>query len=114
VSLPLVRYTVLRLVLFVASLALLWLVGVRRSVLLLVLAALVSMALSYLLLRRQRDEVARALADRVGERLPVGRAMSGLAADADAEDAEAEAAQTEAAQTEAAARPGASGSSLPG
>ena len=84
---PFVRYSILRLTLLVAVGAVLWLVG-ARGVLWLVLTAVVSLALSYVLLRLPREQAAAALDDRVS-----GRRRSGLderidrdAADEDAED----------------------------
>jgi Protein of unknown function (DUF4229) len=73
-----IKYTVLRLALFVVSLTVLWAVGVRQSLLMLILAALISLALSYLLLARQREEFAQAISERVGRR---------LGSDAESEDA---------------------------
>jgi hypothetical protein len=67
VSLLVLRYSVLRLALFAAVLGVLWLVG-ARGILLVGLAAVVSFALSYLLLRRQRDAVAAAISSRVEAR----------------------------------------------
>jgi hypothetical protein len=75
----------MRLALFVGSLIVLWALGVRRSILMLVLAAGISLALSYVLLRKQRDELAQALADRTRARLDKRLALG--QADADAEDA---------------------------
>ena len=84
---PFVRYSILRLTLLVAVGAVLWLVG-ARGWLWLLLTALVSLALSYVLLRLPREQAAAALDDRVS-----GRKRSGLderldrdAADEDAED----------------------------
>jgi predicted membrane metal-binding protein len=85
VHLALIKYSVMRLALFVASLVLLWAVGVRQSILMLVLAAAISLALSYVLLRRQRDDLARAIAERTQARLD--RHPGFAQADADAEDA---------------------------
>jgi hypothetical protein len=85
VHLALIKYSVLRLSFFVASLILLWVVGVRQSILMLVLAAVISLALSYLLLRKQRDELALALDARTRARLD-RRAGIGQS-DADEEDA---------------------------
>jgi hypothetical protein len=82
VHLALIKYSVLRLGLFVASLAVLWAVGVRQSLLMVFLAALVSLALSYLLLSKQRDAVAREIESRLHRRQGWGQA------DADAEDAD--------------------------
>jgi hypothetical protein len=90
VHVALVKYSVLRLALFVGSLIVLWAVGVRQSIMMLVLAAIMSLALSYVLLRKQRDELARALAEhtqaRLSRRSPIGQS------DADAEDAAVESA----------------------
>ena len=89
--LALIKYSVLRLALFVGSLVLLYAVGVRQSILMLVLAAAISLALSYLLLSKQRDEVALALSERISGRID---RRSGLGqSDADAEDADIEAAE---------------------
>ncbi len=84
---PFVRYSILRLTLLVAVGAVLWLVG-ARGWLWLLLTALVSLALSYVLLRLPREQAAAALDERVS-----GRKRSGLdqrldqdAADEDAED----------------------------
>ncbi len=76
-------YTLLRLGLFVASLAVLIVLG-AGELLALVLAAVISMALSYVLLSRQREAVADRLARRVAERRL--RASSGAEQDADYED----------------------------
>lgn len=82
--LALIKYSVLRLALFVGSLMLLWAVGVRQSILMLALAALISLALSYLFLGAQREAVAQGLAARIDTRL---RRREGLGqADADDED----------------------------
>lgn len=79
---PLLKFTVLRLALFVAALAVLALFG-ARGWLLLLLAAVVSLALSYVLLRGPRAELAAAIEQRTARR---------LGSDEQAEDAEAEAA----------------------
>ncbi len=87
--LPLLKYTVLRLALFVAAIGVLYLLG-ARGVLNLALAAVVSLLLSYLLLRGPRDELARAVQGRVEHRLASERhssGMLGLDDDAGAEDA---------------------------
>lgn len=80
-----VRFTVLRLGLFAAAVAVLWLLQVR-GLLLALLSAFVSVALSYVLLQGPRAELAQVLAERAARR--AGR--SGLLQDAAAEDAEAE------------------------
>ena len=87
-QLALLKYSVLRLALFVASLGLLSLVGFR-GVLLAVLAAAISLVLSYILLRRQRDQVAVAIEHRVRERT-ANRRPSAAERDAAVEDAAAE------------------------
>ena len=76
------RYTVLRLALFVGVLGLLALAGARGLALLL-LAAMVSAVLSYVLFARQRDELARAVSERAARRIPRGPGV-----DEQAEDAE--------------------------
>lgn len=65
---PFLKYTVLRLGLFVVCLVLLRLAG-AGGLLLLVLAAGVSMALSFLLLRRPREELAAVVHTRVQRRV---------------------------------------------
>ena len=91
--LALLKYSVLRLALFVGSLIALYAVGVRQSVLMLVLAAVISLALSYVLLSKQRDAVAMALWERVSGRV---ERKPGLGqADADAEDADVAALERE-------------------
>lgn len=60
---PLVTYTLLRLGVFVVALAALWFAGMG-SWLLLVVAAVVAAALSYVLFRKQRDAAVAWLAER--------------------------------------------------
>jgi hypothetical protein len=67
VSLLVLRYSLLRLAVFAAVLGVLWVAG-ARGVLLLALTVVISLALSYLLLRRQRDALAAAIAARVEAR----------------------------------------------
>jgi uncharacterized protein DUF4229 len=87
VHLALIKYSVMRLALFVVSLIGLYALGVRESILLLVLAAGVSLALSYLLLTKQRDELTRAIQERTSRRLDDAQQRRGFgAADAEAED----------------------------
>lgn len=69
------RYTVLRLLVFLGCLSLLWLVGLRgedQRLLLVVGAALLSMVVSYFALRRFREDysaqVATTIEKRTGER----------------------------------------------
>ena len=67
---PLLKYTVFRLALFVAALALLAALGAGLIVAV-VGAALISMLLSYLFLKRPREELARLIQDRTEKRLAV-------------------------------------------
>ena len=65
------RYTVLRLLIFFGCLLAFWLLGLRRpdqQLMLLVLAALSSVVLSYFLLRRERNDFSQRIADRVDQR----------------------------------------------
>jgi hypothetical protein len=64
---PLVLYTLWRVLLFVAVLGVGYLAGLR-SWLLLVVAAVVALTVSYLALRRPRDAAARWLAERAERR----------------------------------------------
>jgi Protein of unknown function (DUF4229) len=91
VHLALIKYSVLRLALFVGSIFLLAAVGMGRSILMFVLAAAISLALSYVLLRKQRDEVALALQTRIEGR--VARRSRIGQVDAEEEDAALDAAQ---------------------
>jgi hypothetical protein len=96
VHVALVKYSVMRLAIFVASLIVLWAVGVRQSILMLVLAALVSLALSYVLLRKPREQLALALENRTRDRLD--RHVAVGQSDADEEDAIIDAAAAQSAQ----------------
>ncbi|HST81274.1 MAG TPA: DUF4229 domain-containing protein [Kineosporiaceae bacterium] len=89
--LALIKYSVLRLALFVGSLIVLYAVGVRQSILMLVLAAGISLALSYLLLGKQRDAVAQGIAERINSRLEHRQGLG--QSDEDAEDADVAASQ---------------------
>ena len=80
---PFLKYTVLRLGLFVMSLGVLSIFA--RGWLLLLLAALVSLVLSYVLLGRYRDEMTASVSSRVEARHS-GRMSRGLAEDDAAED----------------------------
>ena len=85
------RYTVLRMLVFLGCLLLLWLVGLRDEdelLLLVVGAALLSMALSFVVLRRFREEYSAELATRLERRVAQRRAASPGATDEEAEDAE--------------------------
>jgi len=93
------RYSLLRFGLFAACLGVLYLLG-ARGILLVLLAAAISLALSYVLLARQRGELARLLAERASPRpgaAPRGRFARGIAEDAAAEDAAADDAAVDAA-----------------
>lgn len=84
---PLFVYSALRLGLFALALVVLWAVGMRDWLLVLV-AAVVAWALSYVFLAAPRDAAALWLSQRVEGRSP--RFSPGVEADAAAEDAEAE------------------------
>jgi hypothetical protein len=84
-----VRYTALRLGLFVAALALFGLLG-ARGLLLVALAAFASLALSYVMLRGPREELSRTISGRLEGPHPRGRVGRRIAEDAAAEDAEAD------------------------
>lgn len=87
-----VRYSILRLLIFFGVLLALWLVGIRNNpVLLLGLSAIISAALSYALLRGMRDEMTAKLVERHEAKLQA-KQEGRLAASEDelAEDAEAE------------------------
>lgn len=98
---PLLKFTLLRIALFLAVLALLYVAG-ARSWLLLLLAAVISLALSYILLRGPRDELAAALAARsFRERTSwADEDAEAEDADADAEDADADVEGADAADRE--------------
>jgi hypothetical protein len=85
---PFLKYTVLRLALFVAALAVFALLG-AGGLLAVALAAFTSLALSYVLLRGPREELSRALAERADPNRPrrLGRLDRRVAEDAAAEDA---------------------------
>jgi hypothetical protein len=91
------RYSVLRLLIFFGVLSLLWLLGLRdrdQQWMLLVTSALISMVLSYFVLARFREESTRQLAERVQRRSEAKQAASGTGTvhgrDEDAEDGEDE------------------------
>jgi hypothetical protein len=76
------RYSLLRIMLLFGCMLVLWLVGVRDPVWLLLTTAVSSVALSYVVLRGPREELARQLAAKVDERTARRRT------DADEEDLE--------------------------
>jgi hypothetical protein len=85
------RYSVLRLLIFFGFLVFFWLIGLRdNKILLLAAAALASALASYALLRGMRDEMTAKLVDRHEAKL---RAREGgaLSVDEIAEDREADA-----------------------
>jgi hypothetical protein len=85
-----VRYTLLRLLIFFGFLVLFWLIGLRdNKVLLLGAAALASAAASYIVLRDMRDEMTSKMMDRHEAKLRA-REDDPLA-DEQAEDREADA-----------------------
>jgi len=88
---PLLKFSALRIALFVAALAVLYVIG-ARDWLLLLLAALVSLALSYVLLRAPREELAASIEQRAQQRAanrerPKAPKRSAAQRDADLEDA---------------------------
>lgn len=86
------RYTVLRLLVFVGCLAALWLVGLRgedNALLLVAGAAVLSAVISYFALRRVREDYSAQLAERIERRTASKRTRAdGSPTDEDAEDAE--------------------------
>ncbi len=80
------RYSLLRLLLLLGCLLVLWLVGVRDPLLLIVLTAVVSVVLSYFVLRGPREAMTAQLAERVAGR--ARRPGGADDVDAAAEDAE--------------------------
>ena len=89
------RYTVLRLLVFLGVLSALWLPGLRgqENMLLLVSgAALLSAVISYFGLRRFREEYSAQLAQKIEQRIETKQAKQSAAGagatDEDAEDAE--------------------------
>jgi hypothetical protein len=80
------RYTLLRLLVFFGCLIGFWLLGMRNDpALLLLVSAVASLVLSYFLLRRQRDEFAERIAARVEQRQQMRRQTI---TDEDVEDSE--------------------------
>jgi mannitol-specific phosphotransferase system IIBC component len=86
------RYSVLRLLIFFGVLSLLWLAGLRdrsQEIPLLVLSALISMVLSYFVLARFREESTQRLAAAV-ERRAAAKQAKQVHSDEAAEDSEDE------------------------
>ncbi len=98
---PIFRYTIWRLVLFALALALLWWLGMSGW-LLVAVAALIAMLVSYLALAGPRDAAARSLADRAARRQARRRAGD---EDAAAEDAAAEGAPAQTARPKPSSTP---------
>jgi hypothetical protein len=93
------RYTVLRLLIFFGFTMLFWLVGLRKDVVLLIIFAAVASAItSYFLLRGMRDEMTAKLMDRHETRMRA-KAERHASLDEEAEDAEAEVFHEERPQT---------------
>ena len=86
------RYTVLRVLVFLGCLAVLWLLGLRGEedlLLLVVGAALLSAVISYFALRRFREEYSAQLAAKIDQRTTVkGTRPTETPTDEAAEDAE--------------------------
>jgi len=86
------RYSILRLLIFFGVMAALWLLGLRdrdEQILLLVLSALISMAISFVVLKRFRDDYSRQIAERI-ERRAREKQQRAASSDERAEDSEDE------------------------
>ncbi|TQJ49448.1 DUF4229 domain-containing protein [Phycicoccus sp. SLBN-51] len=86
-----VRYSLLRILIFFGVMSALWLLGLRdrdQQILLLVLSALISMAISVVVLRRFREDYSQQLAERLERRARAKQQRGDL--DEQAEDAEDE------------------------
>jgi hypothetical protein len=84
-----VRYTLLRILIFFGFLFLFWLIGLRdQPWLLLGLAAIASAAASYILLRGMRDEITAKLVERHEAKVEGRRPQVDPTSDEAAEDAE--------------------------
>jgi Protein of unknown function (DUF4229) len=84
------RYSLLRLLIFFGVLAALWLLGLRdqdEQLILLVLGAIISMVISFFVLKPFREDYSRQIAERV-ERRAQARQRARDASDEQAEDAE--------------------------
>lgn len=83
------RFTLMRLMIFFGCLLVFWLLGLRgpdREAYLLIASAVTSVVLSYFLLRRERDTFADKISERVERRSEARRQAVGV--DEEAEDAE--------------------------
>ncbi len=86
-----VRYSLLRILIFFGVMSALWLLGLRdrdEQLLLLILSALISMAISVVALRRFREDYSQQLAERLERRAQAKQ--RGGRSDEQAEDAEDE------------------------
>ena len=84
-----VRYTLLRILIFFGFFFLFWLMGLRNNpVLLLGFSAIASAAASYILLRGMRDEITAKLVDRHEAKVEGRRLQADPTSDEAAEDAE--------------------------
>ena len=82
------RYTLYRLLIFFGCLLFFWLVGLRNDqVLLLLVSAVVSVVLSFFLLRSQREQFSAQIADRM-EKRQAAKAQARDAADVVAPDSD--------------------------
>ena len=82
------RYTVLRLLIFLGCLVFFWLVGLRNNeILLLAASAVVSVVLSYFLLRSERDRFSEQIADRLERRHAARRQAAGTGECAESDEA---------------------------
>jgi Protein of unknown function (DUF4229) len=88
--LPLLKYSVMRLALFVAAMSLLYVIGIQTLLPNLLAAGVISLLLSYVLLRRPREELSQQIAGRVEARLKDPERKSRIAEDAEIEDAAAD------------------------
>lgn len=81
----------MRLLIFFGALALLWLLGLRdrdEQILLLVLAAIISMVISFFALKPLREDYSRQLSERLERRAQARRSTPADEAAEDAEDTE--------------------------
>jgi mannitol-specific phosphotransferase system IIBC component len=88
-----VRYSLLRILVFFGVMAALWLLGLRdrdEQLLLLVLSALISMAISVVALRRFREDYSQQLAERLERRAQAKQQQRTARTDEQVEDAEDE------------------------
>ncbi len=84
-----IRYTLLRLLIFLGCLVAFWLLGLRsqeQQPYLLIAAAVSSVVLSFFLLRRERTQFSERIAERIERRAQARQALGGI--DEEAEDAE--------------------------